>query len=73
MFTGKFPAGATAFKSDIHYINLGLVGLTSAALAFAPKGLLVDTFAYPFSRISQITTRFFRSFIGREGVYLIFR
>jgi hypothetical protein len=49
MFTGKFPAGATAFKSNIHNINLGLIGLFPAALAFTPERKVINSFAYPLA------------------------
>jgi hypothetical protein len=53
VFAGEFAAGAAAFKSNVYQVNLGLVGLASAALAFTPKGQLVHPFAYPFARAGQ--------------------
>ena len=63
MFTREFPAGTAAFKSNIDYIDLGLVRLAAAALTFPPERQLIDAFAHPFGRTRQVFSSFFRRFI----------
>jgi len=67
MFAGKFAAGAGAFKSDIADIYLCLVRLAAAALCLAPNGLRIGALAYPFRRVGKFFSRFFGSFVGRQG------
>jgi hypothetical protein len=72
MFAGKFPAWARAFEGEVAQVDLGLVRLAAAPLAFAPECSVIGAFADPFGRIGQVFTGFSGAVVGRQGEYLVF-
>ena len=66
MFAGEFAAGAGAAESRFGLIDLYLIGLRSAALAFAPQHCLGSVQGRPFAGNHQTFGGLGRGCIGRE-------
>ena len=66
VFAGEFAAGAGAAESRFGLIDLHLIGLRSAALAFAPQHCLGSVQGRPFAGNHQTFGGLGRGGIGRE-------
>ena len=72
MFTGKLPAGARAFKCQIHQIDLSLIRFGTTALACSPNREVAKPLAYPFVGNGKVLACFSGSIIGCQRQYLFF-
>jgi hypothetical protein len=70
---GKFAAGAGTPADQRRQVHLGLVGLGSTALAFAPQRLVIGTQQAPFAIDGQAAAGLGRRRIRREREYLLAR